>query len=225
MSAGRHDGETTLLNLRGIRRNWGDRPVIAGADLTLHRGSIAWIGGANGAGKTTLLRVVAGLLTADGGEVSLLGLDPERNRRDYQRRLGWLPAGNAGVYNRLSVRRNVTYAASIAFVTPSQRTQAVETALAQLDLERLAATRADRISMGERQRLRLAMTLVHEPELVLLDEPHTSLDDDALDRLRTALRQLTARGGAAVWCSPSREGIGLPASDKYVLRDGRLAPC
>jgi ABC-2 type transport system ATP-binding protein len=199
--------------------------VIAGADLSLDQGSIAWIGGANGAGKTTLLRVVAGLLTADGGEVSLAGLDPERDRRDYQRRLGWLPAGNAGIYNRLSVRRNITYSASIGFVAPSLRSEAVERAAAQFDLERLAATRADRISMGERQRLRLAMTFVHEPELVLLDEPHTSLDDDALDRLRSALHQLTARDGAAVWCSPSREGIGLPARDTYMLCDGRLAPC
>ena len=217
--------EAMPLALRGVRRSWGSRFVIDGADLSLSRGTIAWVGGPNGAGKTTLLRVAAGLITPDQGEVSLLGLHPERHRREYQRRLGWLPAGNGGVYNRLSVRRNLAFWASIAFVAPVRRHQAIEAAIQRFDLEGLAPERADRISMGERQRLRLAMTFVHEPELVLLDEPHTSLDERALGRLREALDRLTARGGAAVWCSPKRDGTGLPASEEYLVENGRVVPC
>lgn len=79
--------------------------------------------------------------------------------------------------------------------------------------------------MGERQRLRLAMTFVHDPDVVLLDEPHTSLDHAALDRLATAIGSLTSRGGAALWCSPDREGISLPASEEYLVTEGTLVPC
>src|SRR5215210_8152984 len=142
-----HAGEELPLVLRGVRRSWGARSVIAGADLTLPAGAVAWVGGPNGVGKTTLLRIAAGLITADGGEVSLLGLHPQRDRCEYQRRLGWLPAGNGGVYNRLSVRRNLNYWASIAFVPRDWRREAIEAAIEQFNLEALAAKRADRISM------------------------------------------------------------------------------
>jgi ABC-type multidrug transport system ATPase subunit len=224
LSHTRDDG-ATLLVLSGIRRSWGAQAVIDGVDLTLRRGTVAWIGGPNGAGKTTLLRVVAGLIAPDDGELSFAGLDPTRDRSEYQRRLGWLPAGNGGVYNRLTVRQNLAYWAAIAFVPRSRRRNTIEAAIAQFDLERLAAKRADRISMGERQRLRLAMTFLHEPELVLLDEPHTSIDEDGLHRLRAALDGLSARGGAALWCSPSRDGVRLPAGESYLVQDGHLVPC
>lgn len=222
--------ETTGVNamplvLRGVRRSWGDRPVLTGADLTLGSSSVAWVGGPNGSGKTTLLRIAAGLITADDGEIALSGLDPERDPREYHRRLGWLPAGNAGIYNRLTVQQNLAYATSIALVPRRRREDAIATAMEQFDIARLRGERGDRISMGERQRLRLAMTFVHDPEVVLLDEPHTSLDEGALGRLCAALERLTARGGAAVWCSPSREGTGLPASEEYLVKDGILVPC
>jgi ABC-type multidrug transport system ATPase subunit len=221
----RGSSRSTLLELRGIRKSWGDQAVLSGAELCVRPGTIAWIGGPNGAGKTTLLRIAAGLIPPDSGEVSLLGLDPEGNRRDYQRHLGWLPAGNGGVYNRLTVRRNLAYWASISFVPRSRRDRAVEAAAERFDVLRLARRRADHISMGERQRLRLAMTFLHDPKLVLLDEPHTSLDGNALARLHDGLETLAANGGAAIWCSPSRDGVALPATEEYEVRQGRVVPC
>ena len=217
--------EIILLRLRGISRSWGARSVLASLDFDLAPGSVAWIGGPNGVGKTTLLRIAAGLITADAGEVALLGLSVDRDRREYQKRLGWLPAGNAGIYNRLSVRQNLTYWTSIALVARNRRRAAVDAAMEQFDLERLAGSRADRISMGERQRLRLAMTFAHDPRLVLMDEPHTSLDDAGLDLLGRALARLGASGGAAVWCSPSRDGVPLPANEAHLLEGGALVPC
>jgi len=213
------------LVLSGIHRSWGNRPVLTGADLEVRGGTVTWVGGPNGSGKTTLLRIAAGLITPDSGEIALAGLDPERDRRQYHRRLGWLPAGNAGIYNRLTVRQNLAYATAIALVPRRRRAGAIARAMEHFDVSTLAGTRGDRISMGERQRLRLAMTFVHEPEVVLLDEPHTSLDETALGRLRAALERLAARRGAAVWCSPSREGSGLPASEEYLVEDGVLVPC
>lgn len=214
-----------LLVLEDVNRSWGDRRVIIDAELRLDSGACMWVGGANGAGKTTLLRIAAGLLVPDSGRVALEGLDPERDRRDYQRRLGWLPAGNGGLYNRLTVRQNLGYWAAIALVPRADRPKAVAAAMKRFDLERLQMMRADRISMGERQRLRLGMTFLHTPKLVLLDEPHTSLDESGLRLLTQALGEVRAAGGGAIWCSPGRDGIGLPAETSYVIEDGRPRPC
>lgn len=199
--------------------------MIEDGALVLDSGAVVALEGPNGSGKTTFLRIAAGLLTPDAGEVSLLGLDPRRDRSRYQRHLGWLPAGNGGIYNRLTVRQNLEYWTSIALVRRSERPGLIDRAIDYFKLGRLRASRADRISMGERQRLRLAMTFVHLPTVVLLDEPHTSLDRETLGLLAGALERLAADGGGAVWCAPDHRDVRLPFTSKYAVADGRVARC
>jgi len=191
-------------------------------ELSLPRGTVTWLGGRNGAGKTTLLRVLAGLIDADAGEVSLEGLHPIRDRSDYQRHLGFLPAGNGALYARLTVQDNLAFWAGLAMLPRRVRGERIADALAQFDLQELAKQRVDRLSMGQRQRVRIAMTFLHEPHVVLLDEPHTSLDDDAIHLLDAALGRLVERSGCALWCSPGREGIPIPAQRAFRFQDGRL---
>src|SRR5438270_4914227 len=86
------------LALEGVEHSWGTRPVLTGANLVLEPGRVAWLGGPNGAGKTTLLRIVAGLLAPQRGQVRSYGVDVARSRRAFQRRLGYLPAGDRGLH-------------------------------------------------------------------------------------------------------------------------------
>src|SRR5205807_495955 len=188
------------LELVGIERSWGPRRVLDGASLTLPEATVAWLGGRNGAGKTTLLRIAAGILFPDRGSISLCGLHPEHDRRAYHRRLGFLAAGDRGMYARLSVVQNLDLAARLAQVRRRDRTRLVEQGIARFELQSLARRRVDRLSMGQRQRVRLAMTFVHEPQVVLLDEPHTSLDDEALELVEAAMGECTLRGGSVLWC-------------------------
>jgi ABC-2 type transport system ATP-binding protein len=178
------------------------------------------LGGANGAGKTTLLRVAAGLLTPDTGKVALLGLDSDRDRRAYQQRLGFLPAGNSGLYPRLTTEQMLRMWAGLAFIPAAREAGALAAVRAQFGLDDLWKSRVDRLSLGQRQRVRLALTFMHEPDLVLLDEPHTSLDDAGLELLTQALSDLKARGGAALWCAPRADRVGISAEHDYVLEDG-----
>lgn len=216
--------EAPPLALDGIVRRWGKRTVLDGATLRLRPGTVTWLGGANGAGKTTLLRVAAGFLIPHAGTVSLAGLDPERHRRAYQRRLGFLSAGDRGLYARLTVLQNLDYWAGIALVPRALRASLIGDAVRRFQLEDLARTRVDRMSMGQRQRVRLAMTFLHRPDVVLLDEPHTSLDDSSLTLLDTALLELTDRGGAALWCSPSAAYTPIRVDDRQLLEGGRVHP-
>jgi ABC-2 type transport system ATP-binding protein len=216
---------SSTLTLRGITKRWRGqpRPVLDGIDFDLEPGELVWIGGRNGAGKTTLLRIVAGLITPDGGTVRLRGLDPERDRRRYQLRLGFLPAGNAGLTARLSTRYQLTYWARLAFVPESERDGAIERTLAAFSLHELASQRVDRLSMGQRQRLRVAMAFLHAPDVVLLDEPLTSLDDEGATMLAAAVREVTARRGAVVSCSPAAEDQSALSFDRRCLLEaGRL---
>lgn len=208
------------LSLTQIHRSWGANHVLRGIDLVLARGARGFLGGRNGAGKTTLLRIAAGLLEPDAGTVRLAGLDPHRDRRDYQRRLGYLPAGNGGLYARLSVRQNLELWARLALLPRSQREEALARGIHHFDLAELEHSRVDRISMGQRQRVRLAMSLLHDPEVVLLDEAHTSLDDEALDLLGRALGERHERGGAALWCAPTQTDAPLEFDVAFAIEDG-----
>lgn len=211
------------LELTGIERSWGPREVLRGADLAVQSASVAWLGGPNGAGKTTLMRVAAGILIPQSGTVSLCGLDPERRRRDYHRRLGYLGAGDRGLYARLTVAQNLDLALRLAQAPRREHARLLERGVARFELAELAKRRVDRLSMGQRQRVRLAMTFIHEPAVVLLDEPHTSLDDNALGLVETAMVECTLRGGAILWCSPAAGSLPLPANVRFLMSEGRVS--
>lgn len=213
------------LDAWNITKVWGRKPgkrVIDGLELTLEPGTLTWIGGSNGVGKTTLLRVFAGLIGPTEGHIRMFGLHPERDRRAYQQRLSFLPATSTGLHARLSVRRQLDYTARINFVPRERRPAAIEESIGRFSLMELAEHRVDRLSMGQRQRVRLAMTFIKEPDLVLLDEPRNSLDGEGAAMLVAAVHEVVARGGAVLWCSPLGESLGMRFDNQMVLEQGKL---
>lgn len=213
-----------LLALRGLVKHWGaDRaPVLDGLELSLEPGTTAHVFGPNGVGKTTFLRVAAGLILAERGTVSLGGLSPDTATRLYQRRIGFLSAGNTGLYARLSAQQHLDFSARLALVGRAARPGLIQRSLERFDLYPLRTRRLDRISMGERQRVRLAMAFLHEPDVLLLDEPQTSLDDVGLQILASALDGTRDAGGAAICCSATSETGELGFDSRYLLTGGRL---
>jgi ABC-type multidrug transport system ATPase subunit len=191
------------LALRGVSKRWhkDQTPVLEDVDLDVDIGTSTWIGGRNGVGKTTLLRIAAGLI------------DPDRG-----------PAGDRGLYARLTVRRQLTFWARIAMVDRRAVAGVVEEAIDAFALRELAGRRVDRMSMGQRQRVRIAMTFLAEPEVVLLDEPLTSLDSEGAAILGRAIDALLDRGGALLWCSPEGERLDRRFDAKLILEQGRLVP-
>ncbi|HEY0390972.1 MAG TPA: ABC transporter ATP-binding protein [Solirubrobacterales bacterium] len=212
------------LSLRGVHKRWhkSQAPVLEGVDLTLDLGTSTWVGGRNGAGKTTLLRIAAGLIDPDRGRAQVWGFTAAENRARYQQLLSFLPAGDRGLYARLTVRRQLRFWARIAMLEPAHVRARVEETIGAFDLEELAERRVDRISMGQRQRVRIAMTFLARPEVVLLDEPLTSLDAEGAEILERAITELMARQGTLLWCSPSGESLDRHFDARWVLSEGRL---
>jgi ABC-2 type transport system ATP-binding protein len=214
------------LALRGVSKRWhkDQPPVLADIDLDLDLGTKTWIVGRNGVGKTTLLRIAAGLIDPDRGRAQAWGFTSAERRQRYQRLVSFLPAGDRGLYARLTVRRQLDLWARIAMVPRGRVRAVVEQTIDAFALQELASRRVDRMSMGQRQRLRIAMTFMAEPEVVLLDEPLTSLDDDGGAILYREIDALTARGGALLWCSPAGERLEQRFDARLALEHGRLVP-
>jgi ABC-2 type transport system ATP-binding protein len=214
------------LAIRGVTKRWRRElpPVLDDVELALEPASTTWIGGRNGVGKTTLLRIAAGLIDPEAGRVEAWGVSPREHRARYQQLISFLPAGDRGLYARLTVRRQLELSARLAMLSGSLCRGAIEETIDAFDLRELVDRRVDRMSMGQRQRLRIAMTFLPEPEVVLLDEPLTSLDHDGAILLEHALERLLERDGAVLWCSPSGESLRRTFDQCFTIEDGRLSP-
>lgn len=216
--------EAVPLALTAVSKRWhkSQDPVLEGVDLMLDLGTKTWLGGRNGAGKTTLMRIAAGLIHPDRGRAQVWGRSAAENHARYHRLVSFLPAGDRGLYARLTVRRQLAFWARIAMLPSAGAGARVEQTIAAFELEELADRRVDRLSMGQRQRLRIAMTFMTEPEVVLLDEPLTSLDAEGAIVLDRAIEELIARDGALLWCSPSGESLSHEFDERWLLQEGKL---
>jgi ABC-2 type transport system ATP-binding protein len=207
------------LAVAGVRKTFpgAPHPVLDGIDMAVDRGALVHVGGDNGAGKTTLLRLVAGLLEPDAGSIRVDGSDPAVDRRGYQRRLGYVSAGNAGLYARLTVDQHLSVWGRMALVPADELGRRTADVVAAFGLGALTRRRVDRLSMGQRQRLRLALALLPPTTLLLLDEPDTSLDGPGKEMLAAAVEARLTAGTGVVWCSPDLDTRLEPAA-QLVLR-------
>jgi ABC-2 type transport system ATP-binding protein len=217
-------GEIGPLRLLGISKRWReDLPLVLDElDLALEPGESTWIGGRNGIGKTTMLRIAAGLIAPDSGRAEVWGLSANENRVRYQQLVSFLPAGDRGLYARLSVRHQLEFWARIAMMGREGFRENIDRTLETFELGDLADRRVDRMSMGQRQRVRIAMTFLTGPEVVLLDEPLTSLDEEGGEILQKAVAELLAREGTVLWCSPSGEHLDMVFDHSWILEQGKL---
>lgn len=207
------------LRLRGLSKRFGRRWALREVDLELPRGAFLALLGPNGAGKTTLLRVLATLLKPTSGDAEVLGLPVRQGADEIRRRAGLLTA-DGFLYDDLTAAENLRFAALMSGDRPDRA--AHEALLARVGLSDAADVRVRAFSTGMRRRLELARLLLRRPELVLMDEPYVSLDEEGVALVDRTFRELRERGATVVFASHQRDEARRVADRAVVLRRGRV---
>jgi heme exporter protein A len=210
---------TAAIELRGLRRDYGERTALAGVSLELAPRETLLVLGPNGAGKTTLLRVLATLLRPSGGNARVLDCSLPDEAWKLRGRVGYL-GHEPLLYRDLSGRENLRFNARLHGLAPEKADERIDVLLESVGMEQRANERVDGLSAGMRQRLAVARCVLHDPELLLLDEPDSHLDAEG----RELAKQLIGRGRTRVLVSHDPERA-LPESDRVLVleRGGRVA--
>ena len=205
------------LELRALRKAFG-RPAVDGLDLTVQAGETYALLGPNGAGKTTTLRMIAGLLPADAGEIFVFGVEARRHPVEAKRLVAWLP-DEPQLYDKLDPLEYLAFVAGLWGVPPALAKTRADELLERLGLAEQRRQRCEGLSKGQRQKVALAGALLHEPRLLMLDEPLTGLDAGSARQVKD---MLAARGAALVLTTHILEVAERVADRIGILARGRL---
>jgi ABC-2 type transport system ATP-binding protein len=208
------------LEIRNLNKRF-DRPAVEGLDLTVKAGEFYALLGPNGAGKTTSLRMVAGLLRPDSGSISIFGVDTQRDPVEAKRVTAWVP-DEPMIYDRLTPLEYLEFVAGLWGVAPTQAAQRSAHLLEWLQLAPHANERCEGFSKGMRQKVALAGALVHDPRLIILDEPLTGLDAGSARLVKDVLLERVRSGATVIMTTHILEVAERMAERIGVIAHGRL---
>jgi ABC-2 type transport system ATP-binding protein len=206
-----------VIEINGLRKAYAGRTVLDGVDLSVRPGQLLALLGPNGAGKTTTVEIVEGYRSPDEGVVRVLGEDPRRGGPALKARVGLMLQGGAGLEPRATPRDLLALYG--AFHEGARR---VDELLELVGLAGVAGTRVRRLSGGERQRLSLALALVGEPEVLILDEPTAGMDPEARRATRDLVASLRAEGRTVLLTTHDLGDVEHLADHVAILHRGRI---
>jgi len=207
------------VEIKGLKKTFGLKPVLRGVDLSLERGERVALLGANGAGKTTLLRILAGLTKPTAGTTCINGLDIVRDAQQVRYLVGFV-AHQPYLYEELTAMENLLFFGRMYSVKSLQ--QHAEELLGRVGLEKRAQERVSALSRGQVQRLSLARALLHSPQILLLDEPDAGLDEEGKILLETLLDKHTASAGTILFTTHHLELAQRLSNRIVTLSGGRI---
>src|SRR5213595_220993 len=208
------------LEIRGLAKHF-ERPAVDGLDLAVPAGEFYTLLGPNGAGKTTTLRMVTGLLEPDRGSITVFGIDALADPVGAKQIMAWL-SDEPMIYDKLTPLEYLHFVAGLWAVERGLAEAKARELIGWLGLQAHARERCERLSRGTRQKVALAGALVHEPRLIILDEPFTGLDAASARVVKNVLRERVAQGCSVVMTTHILEVAERMADRIGVMCDGRL---
>lgn len=213
----RHSADSSLggVIVRNVSRRFGERTILHNVTFTIRPGQVGALIGPNGSGKTTLLRIVAGVLSADRGTVSVFGGSSADGRASY------VPPGDRGLYWRLTGLQNLEFVARVRGASRRRATELAHLAARWLDAGDLLGKRIGTCSTGQRRRLTVATGFIGLTPVVLIDEPFADLDEEGCRAVEAMIRRWASDGGTVLYATPARGG-GPSPDIELRLRSGRV---
>ncbi|MBI3821510.1 MAG: ABC transporter ATP-binding protein [Planctomycetes bacterium] len=213
-----------MLEVRNLGKLYGATPALDGVSFTVGTGEMFGLLGPNGAGKTTLMSIVCGLLDPSAGQVFLDGREFHRRDRELRRIIGIVPQDLA-IYNELTARENLRFFGQLYSIPVTELETRVERILASIGLSDRADHRAGTFSGGMKRRLNLGASLVHEPKILLLDEPTAGVDPQSRNHIFEEVRRLNTQGITIVYTSHYMEEVQALCPRVGIIDHGKLIAC
>ncbi|KAB1924138.1 ATP-binding cassette domain-containing protein [Micromonospora noduli] len=207
---------TRTLRLDGVDRSFGDRQVLRNVSFEVSAGRMTGFVGANGAGKTTTMRIILGVLAPDAGEVSWGGTTLTRQDR---RRFGYMPE-ERGLYPKMTTREQVAYLGRLHGLDAAAARRSTDALLDRVGLGERGDDLLETLSLGNQQRAQIAAALVHDPEVLVLDEPFSGLDPLAVETVVAVLRERASAGAPVLFSSHQLDVVERLCDDLVIIGDG-----
>ena len=211
-----------MLEIKDLVKNYGKFTAVDRLTLSVGKGAICGFVGPNGAGKTTTMRIMSGLLNASSGNVIIDGVDVTKNPRALREKIGYMP-DFFGVYDNLKVTEYMDFYAGAYGIAYKDRAPIIDNLLEIVDLSHKKESYVDSLSRGMKQRLCLARSLVHDPDLLILDEPASGLDPRARVEMKEVLKQLQEMGKTIIISSHILPELAEMCTEVCIINHGKLA--
>lgn len=207
-----------MLQLQGITKSYGERRALDDVSFTVRPGRLTGFVGGNGAGKTTAMRIVLGVLSRDAGRVTLDGAEVTAADR---RRFGYMPE-ERGLYPKMKVHEHITYLARLHGFAKADAASRARDLLEQLGLGERLSDNVEALSLGNQQRAQIAAALVHDPDVLILDEPFSGLDPLAVDVVAGVLQRRAEAGAAVLFSSHQLDVVERLCDDLVIIAGGAI---
>jgi ABC-2 type transport system ATP-binding protein len=210
----------TLIEVKGLSKNFGALQAVSDISLTVTRGEVLGFLGPNGAGKSTTMKMITGFLSPSAGQVSVAGFDIEQSPLAAKARLGYVPEG-APAYGEMTPATFLDFIADIRGIPAAQRRVRIEEVISKIHLEKVMHQRIETLSKGFKRRVGLAQAILHDPEILVMDEPTDGLDPNQKHEVRELIKEM-APHKAIVISTHILEEVDAVCTRAIIINQGRL---
>lgn len=215
-----------MIAIREVTKKFKDKKVhitaLKHVSFTVNKGQVVGLLGENGAGKTTLLRAIATLLSPTDGDIMVNGFDTIKNPNEIKKSIGVLFGGETGLYDRLTARENLEYFAKLYGLSKHKTKVRIDDLSKMFGMSDYLDRKVGGFSKGMRQKVAIARTLIHDPEIILFDEPTTGLDITSSNVFRQLVHQLKREGKTIIFSSHIMEEVSMLCDSVAMIHKGEL---
>ncbi|MFT8889900.1 MAG: ABC transporter ATP-binding protein [Ethanoligenens sp.] len=211
----------SILSVRGLTKEFKSRPVLKGLDFQIQKGEVLCLLGPNGAGKSTTINILSSTLPYDGGEVLYHGQPVRKRLRSYKRKIGMVPQ-DISLYEELSPEQNLRFFSSLYGLSKERKAEAVEKALVFAGLEDRRKDAVRTFSGGMKRRLNIACAIVHDPELVIMDEPTVGIDAQSRNYILQTINDLRERGMTILYTTHYMKEVEAISTRVIIIDHGQI---